>query len=371
MRRLAEEGGGEAAELPDTVQALLAARLDSLEPARAPARPARRGGRPDLLGGRAGAASPSAERRELCARADLALRRRTSSSPAAAARLAGEREYAFKHVLIRDVAYGMLPEGRALPEALRGRPLHRGARRRPHRRGRGAAGRALRPRRRRSARRRGSSTTSSSRSTARRCTSSRPRATPRRRSTRTPRPSPTTRRRASCAARTTRRRSRGSARSRATSRCAWAVSTRRSSVWEECLEYHRAQEDLDRGRRPAPQDRRRPLAQGRAQAGDRALPEGHQPAQGRAALPGAGAPLRGGRLALHARGRQHARHLRLREGAAAGRADGRDARGQPRARHLRPRLRPHRRHREGAREPRALGRARRAAPTTARRFARC
>ena len=99
------------------------------------------------------------------------------------------------------------------------------------------------------------------------------------------------------------------------------------------------------------------MAQGRAQAGDRALPEGHQPAQGRAALPGAGAPVRGGRLALHARRRQHARHLRVREGAAPRRADGGDAGRQPRARNLRPRVRPHRRHREGAREPRALGRA--------------
>ena len=37
-------------------------------------------------------------------------RRRTSSPPGAESRLAGERELAFKHVLIRDVAYGMLPK---------------------------------------------------------------------------------------------------------------------------------------------------------------------------------------------------------------------------------------------------------------------
>ena len=30
--------------------------------------------------------------------------------PSAGSRLAGEREYAFKHVLIRDVAYSMLPK---------------------------------------------------------------------------------------------------------------------------------------------------------------------------------------------------------------------------------------------------------------------
>ena len=83
------------------------------------------------------------------------------------------------------------------------------------------------------------------------------------------------------------------------------------------------------GRRPAPQDRRRPLAQGRARGLDRPLPEGHRPAQGRAALHRAGAPLRGGRLALHAHRRQHAGDLRLREGAAARRAARRGAR--PRA----------------------------------------
>ena len=105
--------------------------------------------------------------------------------------------------------------------------------------------------------------------------------------------------------------------------------------------------------RPAPQDRRGAVAQGRAQGGDRALPEGHQPAEGRPAAARAGAALRGGRLALPPHRRQHARHLRLREGAAAGGAARRDARGEPRARDLRARVRPHRRHREGAPEPRA------------------
>ena len=62
-------------------------------------------------------------------------------------RLAGEREYAFKHVLIRDVAYGMLPRAVRCAQALPDRPLHRGARRRARGRGRGAAGGALRSRR--------------------------------------------------------------------------------------------------------------------------------------------------------------------------------------------------------------------------------
>ena len=79
-------------------------------------------------------------------------------------------------------------------------------------------------------------------------------------------------------------------------------------------------------RRPAPQDRRRALAQGRAQRLDRQLPARDRPAQGRAPLHRAGAALRGGRLALHAHRRQHARDLRLREGAAPRRAARRGAR---------------------------------------------
>ena len=151
--------------------------------------------------------------------------------------------------------------------------------------------------------------------------------------------------------------SRACSRSRATSRSAWAASAPRWSCGRSALEYHRQQEDLTRVA-----DLHRKIGAGlwnqrRAQAGDRALPEGHQPAEGRPAVPRARAPVRGGGLALHARGRQHARDLRLREGAAAGGEAAGDARGEPRARHLRPRLRAHRRHREGAREPRALGRA--------------
>ena len=111
------------------------------------------------------------------------------------------------------------------------------------------------------------------------------------------------------------------------------------------------------GRRPPPQDRRRPLAQGRPRGLDRALPARHRPAQGRPALPRARPPLRGGRLALHAHRRQHARDLRLREGAAARRATRRGRGGQPRPRDLRPGVRPDRRLRARPPEPRALGRA--------------
>ncbi len=114
-----------------------------------------------------------------------------------------------------------------------------------------------------------------------------------------------------------------------------------------------------RARRRAPsQDRRGAGPQGRAQAGDRAPPARHQPDQGRRALAGPGAALRGGRLAVHADRRQHARDLRLGEGPAPRGAPRGGSRGEPRSRHLRARVRAHRGHGEGAREPRAGRRAR-------------
>ena len=123
--------------------------------------------------------------------------------------------------------------------------------------------------------------------------------------------------------------------------------------------------------RPPPQDRRRPLAQGRAQGGDRALPEGHQPAEGRAAAARARAPLRGGRLAVPPHRRQHARHLRVGEGAAAGRA--------ARTRRARPAAPTGSSAASSAASATPRRRARtwsarsssRAAPTTARRSSRC
>ena len=105
VKRIAEEGGA-AAELPDTVQGLLAARLDALEPVE----------------------------RELVAHASVLGRTFSQSAlePVAASigtdldetlralrekdlivlgeHVSGERELSFKHVLIRDVAYAMLPK---------------------------------------------------------------------------------------------------------------------------------------------------------------------------------------------------------------------------------------------------------------------
>ncbi len=112
VRRLAEEGGEEAASLPDTVQALLAARLDSLEPVeRRLVQHAAVVGRTfweGLLSQIVAEAGTDSE--DDLSRALTSLLEKDIVVPGGGARLAGEREYAFKHVLIRDVAYGMLPK---------------------------------------------------------------------------------------------------------------------------------------------------------------------------------------------------------------------------------------------------------------------
>jgi tetratricopeptide (TPR) repeat protein len=108
VRRISEEGGTSAAELPDTVQGLLAARLDSLEPIE------RQLVAHAAVLGRTfweSALEPVA----LAAGADLAailasLRDKDLIVPGESGSLAGGRELAFKHVLIRDVAYETLPK---------------------------------------------------------------------------------------------------------------------------------------------------------------------------------------------------------------------------------------------------------------------
>jgi len=107
-RRITEEGTIEAAELPDTVQAVLAARLDSLEPfERRLVQQASVVGRTFPEGALAELAR--AEGRDLD-HALISLQEKDILAPAAEGPLVGEREMAFKHVLIRDVAYGMLPK---------------------------------------------------------------------------------------------------------------------------------------------------------------------------------------------------------------------------------------------------------------------
>jgi tetratricopeptide (TPR) repeat protein len=108
VRRLSEEDSAIAAELPHSVQALLAARLDSLEPFQ------RRLLAHAAVIGRTfweGALVPVAEAEGGDLQAALsALREKDLVVAGEGSALAGEPELAFKHVLIRDVAYEMLPK---------------------------------------------------------------------------------------------------------------------------------------------------------------------------------------------------------------------------------------------------------------------
>ena len=105
VNRLREEGSDDVGELPDSVHAVLAARLDALEPEeRRLMQAASVVGQSfgeqtvgELTGG-----GPVAD--SLAALVDKDLLSYSTTS-----RLAGEREFTFKHVLIRDVAYATLP----------------------------------------------------------------------------------------------------------------------------------------------------------------------------------------------------------------------------------------------------------------------
>jgi len=108
VNRLLEQDTVEAEALPSTVQSLLAARLDSLD------RPERRLLQSASVVGQSfweGALTSTAAEEGLDLGKTLAgLEEKDLLAPTAGSRLAGEREYAFKHVLIRDVAYSMLPK---------------------------------------------------------------------------------------------------------------------------------------------------------------------------------------------------------------------------------------------------------------------
>ncbi len=100
-RLIAERGAADAeVSVPDTVQALIAARLDLLEPR------AKRLLQDAAVIGKvfsAGALSdPSDELLRTLERRELIRRERHSS-------VEGEAQYAFRHVLVRDVAYGEIP----------------------------------------------------------------------------------------------------------------------------------------------------------------------------------------------------------------------------------------------------------------------
>ena len=109
VNRIVEEGGGGAqAALPETVHAVLAARLDALSPAeRALLQHASVVGQVFWEG----SVAPVA----LAGGSDVnsvlgSLAEKDLIVQTAGGRLAGERELAFKHVLIRDVAYSTLPK---------------------------------------------------------------------------------------------------------------------------------------------------------------------------------------------------------------------------------------------------------------------
>ncbi|MEA2364127.1 MAG: hypothetical protein QOD71_3272, partial [Thermoleophilaceae bacterium] len=108
VRRLAEEDSDSIGELPETVQAVLAARLDALDPfERRLVQQAAVVGRTFWEGALVELATQ--EGQDL-GRARTRLQEKDNLAAGAESRLAGERELAFKHVLIRDVAYGMLPK---------------------------------------------------------------------------------------------------------------------------------------------------------------------------------------------------------------------------------------------------------------------
>ncbi|HET8976379.1 MAG TPA: adenylate/guanylate cyclase domain-containing protein, partial [Solirubrobacterales bacterium] len=108
VNRLIEDDTVETAALPSTVQSLLAARLDSLDPHE------RRLLQHAAVVGQVfwdGALRETAAEEGLELGGALAgLEEKDLLVASARSRISGEREFAFKHVLIRDVAYSMLPK---------------------------------------------------------------------------------------------------------------------------------------------------------------------------------------------------------------------------------------------------------------------
>ena len=233
-RRAARHRAGGARRAPRRARAV-----------RAPARAAGRRRRAHVLGGLAARRWPARTSASSSGRC-VSLQEKDILALGAESQLTGERELAFKHVLIRDVAYGHAAQGGPRAEALRGRLVHRGARRRPHRRGRLPARRALRPRGR--ARPRGGPaewTSSTACSGARCCSSSRPATPPRCCSPTARRPRTTATRAPICP-------QDGRADGVRIGEKLGDVSLRLGrvdeaiAVWLECLDWHRVEEDLER-----------------------------------------------------------------------------------------------------------------------------
>jgi class 3 adenylate cyclase/tetratricopeptide (TPR) repeat protein len=104
-RMLAEHGGGEL-PLPETVQGIIAARLDALAPEH------KRLLQDAAVVGKVfwpGAVADGDASREDLDRGLRELERRELIRRERRSSVAGEAEYAFRHVLLRDVAYGQIP----------------------------------------------------------------------------------------------------------------------------------------------------------------------------------------------------------------------------------------------------------------------
>ena len=249
VNRIREEGSQDVQTLPETVHAVLAARLDSLSaPERRVLQHASVVGQTFWEGSLAGIEEEEGIHLQ---DALAALQEKDLVVPSAGSRLAGEHEYAFKHVLIRDVAYSTLPKSvRAWKHAQVGGFIEERAADRSEgvvamvadHYGRAAAlgadaeieqselerinQKAL------SALEAAGDAAASLYSNQEALEPLRDRAVPARRSPapreRTPRCAP------------------GSPRSSATSRCGSAASTRPPTSGEECLDFHRREEDLAR-----------------------------------------------------------------------------------------------------------------------------
>ncbi len=108
VNRLIEEGASDPESLPDTVHSVLAARLDALpQPERRVLQHASVVGQTFWEGSLSAVASE--EGLDLTS-ALVQLQEKDLVVQVAGSRLAGEQEYAFKHALIRDVAYSTLPK---------------------------------------------------------------------------------------------------------------------------------------------------------------------------------------------------------------------------------------------------------------------
>jgi class 3 adenylate cyclase/tetratricopeptide (TPR) repeat protein len=108
VNRIVEEGGRDTEALPETVHSVLAARLDALP--RLERRVLQHGSVVGQTFWEGSLATVAAEENIDLPAALAGLQEKDLVVPVAGSRLADEREYAFKHALIRDVAYSTLPK---------------------------------------------------------------------------------------------------------------------------------------------------------------------------------------------------------------------------------------------------------------------